>query len=107
MEGLEYLDPSSCAKMRSVTLRGKNIATDGTIKVLSVVEAVHPDPPNIQISVSGNTLSLAWPINSGLRLLANSVELTAANRWFPYLGSANMTNVVSRLIRIKPTCSSG
>jgi hypothetical protein len=70
-----------------------DIASDGTVKVLSVAEAVNPNPPQVQVSLSGSTLSLAWPTNAGWTLLTNSVSLTATDQWFPYPGSATMTNV--------------
>ena len=54
--------------------------------------AVNPNPPQLQVSVSGSTLSLAWPTNQGWTLLTNSVGLTATNQWFPYPGSTSLTN---------------
>ena len=54
---------------------------------------MNTNAPNLQVSVSGNTLSLGWPTNAGWTLLANSVSLTATNLWFPYPNSANLTNV--------------
>jgi hypothetical protein len=38
-------------------------------------------------------LSLAWPTNLGWTLQTNSVGLAASNQWFPYPGSASVTNV--------------
>jgi hypothetical protein len=57
---------------------------------------VNPSAPNLQATVSGNTLSLARPTNAGWTLLTNSVSLAATNQWFPYPNSANLTNVNSR-----------
>jgi hypothetical protein len=54
---------------------------------------VNTNAPKVQVSVSANTLHIAWPTNAGWTLLTNSVGLTAANQWFPYPNSANLTNV--------------
>ena len=69
------------------------LASDGKITVASVTPLVNTNAPNLQGSVSGNTLSLAWPTNAGWTLLTNSVDLTVTNQWFPYPNSANLTNV--------------
>lgn len=69
------------------------LGSNGKITVASVVPLVNTNAPAIQVSVSGSTLSLAWPTNAGWTLLTNSVSLTAANQWFPYPNSANLTNV--------------
>jgi len=69
-----------------------NLATDGTIKLLSGGLNVNPTPTNITVSVSGNTLSLSWPSDYlGWQLLSNSVGLTATNQWFPVTGSTSTT----------------
>lgn len=68
------------------------VSSDGKITVASVSTLVNVNPPQIQLSVSGNTLHLAWPTNAGWTLLTNSVALTATNQWFPYPNSANLTN---------------
>lgn len=70
-----------------------DLETDGSITALTVTPAVNPNPPVMQVSVSGNTLSLGWPTNLGWTLQTNSVGLTAANQWFTYPGSASLTNV--------------
>jgi autotransporter-associated beta strand protein len=70
-----------------------DLDTDGSITVLTAPPPVNLNPPVMQVSVSGNTLSLAWPTNSGWTLETNSVGLTAADQWFPYPGSASVTNV--------------
>jgi len=69
------------------------LALDGSIAVLTVAPPVNTNAPVMQASVSGSTLSLAWPTNLGWTLLTNSVGLTAANQWFAYPGSATITNV--------------
>jgi autotransporter-associated beta strand protein len=69
------------------------ISSNGKITVASVVSLVNTNAPRIQVSVTGNTLNLGWPMNAGWTLLTNSVGLTATNQWFPYPNSANLTNV--------------
>ncbi len=69
-----------------------NLGTDGSITALTVPVTVNTNPPVLKVSVSGNTLSLGWPTNLGWTLQTNSVSLTAANQWFPVVGSAAVTN---------------
>jgi|GEM_PF-1450651 len=76
------------------------LGSNGKITVASVVPLVNTNAPALQVSVSGGTLSLAWPTNAGWTLLTNSVSLTQTNQWFPYPNSANLTNVN---ITIDPT----
>ena len=45
---------------------------------------INPQPPQIQVVASGDTLSLGWPTNRGWMLQSNSVGLTATNAWFPF-----------------------
>ena len=71
-----------------------NLATDGSIIALTTGKlVVNTNRPAMQVSVSPNTLSLAWPTNLGWTLQTNSVGLTATNQWFTYPGSATVTNV--------------
>lgn len=69
------------------------VSSNGKITVASVSPLVNSNPPQVQLSVSGNTLHLGWPTNAGWTLLTNSVGLSATNQWFPYPNSANLTNV--------------
>jgi len=81
-----------------------NLAVDGSITVLSVAPPVNPNPTNLTFSVSGNTLNLSWPADHlGWTLQTNSVALANTNYWFPYPGSAALTNVV---ITINPAKTS-
>jgi autotransporter-associated beta strand protein len=64
-----------------------------TAGILAVSGGVNTNAPQIQVSITGNVLSLAWPTNKGWTLLTNSVGLTATSQWFPYPNSANLTNV--------------
>ena len=62
---------------------------------------VATNPTNIVFSVNGNNLNLSWPADhKGWTLQTNSVNLANTNYWFPYPGSAALTNVV---ITIDPT----
>jgi len=70
-----------------------NLAVDGTISALTVTPSINPNPPTMQVNMSGNTLSLGWPTNLGWILQTNSTGLAAANQWFSYPGSSTLTNV--------------
>ena len=64
-----------------------------TAGILAVSGGVNTNAPQVNVSVTGNTLNLGWPANKGWTLLTNSVGLTATSQWFPYPNSANLTNV--------------
>jgi fibronectin-binding autotransporter adhesin len=70
-----------------------DLAVDGSITALTVPVTVNTNRPVMQVSVVGNTLNLGWPTNLGWTLETNSVGISAANQWFPYPGSATVTNV--------------
>ena len=70
-----------------------NLAVDGSITAVTVPATVNTNAPYLQVSVAANQLNLAWPTNLGWTLLTNSVGLTASSQWFPYPGSASLTNV--------------
>ncbi len=78
------------------------LGTDGKITVASVTSLVNTNAPRVQVSVTGNILHLGWPTNAGWTLLTNSVGLTATNQWFPYVNSANLTNVDITINPAKP-----
>lgn len=69
-----------------------NLAVNGTI---SVVDPINTNPPQMQVSVSGSNLTLAWPTNAGWILQSNSVGLASSGSWFNYPanGSVTVTNV--------------
>jgi autotransporter-associated beta strand protein len=68
-------------------------AFDPATGILSVVAGVNPNPTNITVIVSGNTLNLSWPADHlGWILQSNSVSLTAPDSWFDVSGSATGTN---------------
>jgi autotransporter-associated beta strand protein len=79
-----------------------NLAVDGSIKLLApALVTVATNPTNITAVAGGGTLSLTWPGDHlGWTLQTNSVGLTSTNSWFPYPGSASVTNVI---ISISPT----
>ena len=86
-----------------------NLAVDGSITLLTGGTTVNTNPTNINVSVSGNVMTLSWPPDYlGWQLLSNSVGLTTTN-WFPVAGStattqqnltidATKTNVFFRMI---------
>ena len=79
-----------------------DLAVDGSITALTVtIPTVNPNPPVVQVTVSGNTFALAWPTNRGWTLQTNSVGLTANSQWFSYPGSAAITNVDLTIDRAK------
>ncbi len=79
-----------------------NLATDGSITALTVPVTVNTNRPVVQVSISGNTLSLGWPTNKGWTLQTNSVGLTSPGSWFPVSGSASLTNLNITIDPTKP-----
>jgi hypothetical protein len=73
-----------------------NLAVDGSLKLLApAAVTVATNRTNITAVVSGGTLSLTWPADHlGWTLQTNAVGLLSTNSWFPYPGSASVTNVV-------------
>lgn len=75
-----------------------NIATDGSITVLS--GAPHLTPPNLGVSVSSGSLNLSWPPDHlGWTLETNAVGVADTNAWFSYPGSDTTTNEVIAIDR--------
>ncbi len=70
-----------------------DLAVDGSITAKTVPVVVNTNRPVLQVSVSGSTMSLAWPTNLGWTLQTNSAGLTAGSQWFSYPGSASITNL--------------
>jgi autotransporter-associated beta strand protein len=61
---------------------------------LVVPSGVNTNPTNITAVVTGSTLKLGWPGDHlGWTLQTNAVDLANTNYWFPYPGSASVTNV--------------
>ena len=70
------------------------LGLDGSVAVVSIGSTVATNPTNITFSVSsGTNLLLSWPGDHlGWTLVTNSVGLTSSSNWFPYPGSAAVTN---------------
>jgi autotransporter-associated beta strand protein len=92
-----YLFSAPVSGFATVTGAGatwqNDLATDGSITALTVPVTVNTNPPVVRVSVSGSTLSLAWPTNLGWTLQTNSVGLSSPSSWFPVSGSASLTNL--------------
>jgi autotransporter-associated beta strand protein len=71
-----------------------NLAANGSISVLSVAPPINPLPGTIQTVLSGNTLSLAWPTNSGWILQTQTNTLTSGltTNWLTVPGSTSISN---------------
>jgi hypothetical protein len=70
------------------------LAIDGTIKVLTSVQTINPNPPIIGLTVSGNTLTLSWPTNAGwiLQVQTNPLSIGLSNNWVAVPNSQNVTS---------------
>jgi len=70
------------------------LGIDGSIAVLSTAATVATNPTNIVFSLNnGTNLSLSWPGDHlGWTLETNPVGLTSSSNWYPYPGSAAVTN---------------
>ena len=70
------------------------LAIDGTIKVLTSVQTINPNPPIIGFTVSGNTLALSWPTNAGwiLQVQTNSLSIGLSTNWVAVPNSQNTTS---------------
>lgn len=93
VSGFAYNLQTTDAANNVIYTWNNTVSTDGKITVASVAPMVNTNAPHVQVSVTGNTLHLAWPTNAGWTLLTNSVGLEASGQWFPYPNSANLTNV--------------
>lgn len=84
---------SQAAGVYKAANTGGLITGSGALLVVPLAPPINPNAPVMQVSVSGSTLSLAWPTNLGWTLQTNSVGLAATSQWFDYPGSAATTNV--------------
>ena len=88
---------------------GAGLAYSFTNGVLSVVTGVAGNPTNLTYSVTGGTLSLAWPADHlGWILQAQTNALTvglssASNAWYDVTGSATVTATNIVIDPAKPT----
>jgi hypothetical protein len=80
------------------------LAVDGSIKVVQTINQI---PGPIQFSVSGNTLTLSWPTNSGWTLQAQTNALsvglsTNSANWFDVPNSSLVTTTNITINRTNP-----
>jgi autotransporter-associated beta strand protein len=77
------------------------ITSGGSLLVVPAV-TINPNPGTIQVSVSGNTLNLAWPTNAGWLLQAqtNSLQTGLGTNWVTLPGSDSVTNLS---VTVNPT----
>jgi len=83
-----------------ITIGGGGAAASSKLAIVNgelnlvVGNPVNTNPTNITATVSGSSLNLSWPADHlGWTLQTNCVGLAATNQWFPYPGSASVTNV--------------
>lgn len=82
------------------------LAVDGTIKVLSVPNAVASNPTNITFSASGGTLALSWPTDHLgwiLQVQTNALSVGLKTNWFDVPGSQSMTATNIGVTAVTPT----
>ena len=60
---------------------------------MCIRDSVNTNAGPLQVAITGSTLKLGWPTNSGWTLLTNSVGLANNSAWHPYPNSATLTNV--------------
>ena len=73
---------------------------DGSIQVLTVVSSVNQTPTNIVTSVSGNTLTLAWPadhIGWRLQVQTNTLATGLNTNWADVAGATTTNSVDTAL----------
>jgi len=79
-----------------------NNITVNSASVVAVTNSVSLAPTNLVFQVVSNQLQLSWPVDHrGWTLQTNSAGLTATNAWFPYIGSASVTNVNIPIVTTK------
>jgi autotransporter-associated beta strand protein len=77
-----------------------NLAVDGTIAVVTPISST---PTNLSYSVTGNSLTLSWPLSHlTWTLQSNSVSVASSSSWFAVPNTANATQFV---ITVDPTKS--
>jgi autotransporter-associated beta strand protein len=77
-----------------------NTTANGSITVLTAVSLVNTDPTNIVATVSGNQLTLTWPVDhTGWRLQAqtNSINTGLSGNWVDVAGSTTVNSVTVTL----------
>jgi autotransporter-associated beta strand protein len=89
---------SKPAGLYNATTDSTYLGGTGNILVVPPV-SINPLPGMILFGVGGSTLNLSWPTNAGWILQTNVVGVGSPASWFPYPGSASVTNV---MISINP-----
>lgn len=81
-----------------------NLSVDGSIKLTSGgAPGIDTNPTNITSSVTGNTLTLAWPSSHiGWQLWSNSASLVDTSMWYFVVGS-DLTNQVQTTFNASKT----
>jgi len=85
---------------------GSGLGYAFTNGVLTVVPTVNPNPPVITFSVSGNTLSLAWPADHlgwTLQQQTNSLTTGLGTNWVDVAGSTSIISTNITTDATKPT----
>ncbi|HEV2692086.1 MAG TPA: autotransporter-associated beta strand repeat-containing protein [Verrucomicrobiae bacterium] len=80
-----------------------NLAVNGSI---TVTNPVNTSPPPIRTVVSGTTLTLSWPTNSGwtLQMQTNAINKGLGTNWVDYIpGTTGITSTNITLDPTKPT----
>ncbi|HLP76702.1 MAG TPA: hypothetical protein VK327_07235, partial [Candidatus Paceibacterota bacterium] len=83
-----------------------NIATDGTIKVLSGASAIATNPTNITFSVGANQLTLTWPgdhLGWKLQSQTNALSTGLTTNWYDVPGSTTVTQMIMTVSPADPT----
>jgi len=100
--GAGAVNPGNFASVQSANPAVTFSFTNG---VLTVVSAINPNPPQLQVSVSGSTMTLAWPTNAGwiLQQQTNSLSAGLGTNWVDVSGSANITSTNITINTAAPT----
>jgi autotransporter-associated beta strand protein len=70
------------------------LATDGSVQVLTAPLTPSPNPTNLAYQVSGNILSLTWPADHlGWYAQSNAVDVATSAFWYDIEGSQSVTNL--------------
>ena len=77
----------------------------GSLLVPSSVPPINPYPGTIQVGVSGSSLALSWPTNSGwiLQTQTNSLNIGLGTNWVDVPGSSSTTSTNITINPANPT----
>ena len=81
------------------------IGGTGSLLVVSSAPPINPLPGTIQVGVSGSTLALSWPTNSGwiLQTQTNSLNVGLGTNWVDVPGSSSTTSTNITIDPLNPT----